>query len=187
MADEISIDTGGFNPGAMSVALQDLQGQANGFGRSMTTAFKQSVVDGKRFGDVLRGLAMSLSDRALNAALSPISRGIGSAFSAVLQPQGFAKGGVAGGVTPFAAGGVVAAPTYFPMRGGTGLMGEAGAEAIMPLARGADGRLGVRGGGGGGLTVTFNVAAQDAASFRKSEAEITAMLARAVSRGRRGL
>ena len=35
-------------------------------------------------------------------------------------------------------------PTLFPMRGGAGLMGEAGPEAIMPLARGADGKLGVR-------------------------------------------
>jgi hypothetical protein len=37
-----------------------------------------------------------------------------------------------------------------PMRGGIGLMGEAGPEAILPLARGADGRLGVASGGGGG-------------------------------------
>ena len=39
---------------------------------------------------------------------------------------------------------MVAAPTYFPMSGGTGLMGEAGPEAIMPLRRGSDGRLGVQ-------------------------------------------
>lgn len=59
---------------------------------------------------------------------------------------GFAKGAAfkAGNVVPFANGGVVSAPTTFPMaRGRTGVMGEAGPEAIMPLRRGADGRLGI--------------------------------------------
>ena len=67
-----------------------------------------------------------------------------------------------------------------------GLMGEAGPEAILPLQRSADGRLGVAAGGGGAaVNVVFNVTATDAASFRKSEAQITGMLARAVSRGTR--
>lgn len=91
------------------------------------------------------------------------------------------------GVTAFASGGTIAAPTYFPMRGGMGLAGEAGPEAILPLARGVDGKLGVRGGGGGAVNVTFNVTARDAESFRRSEAELSAMLARAVARGRRGM
>lgn len=67
-----------------------------------------------------------------------------------------------------------------------GLMGEAGAEAILPLRRSADGSLGVATSGGGApVNVVFNVTAQDATSFRKSEAQITGMLARAVSRGSR--
>jgi lambda family phage tail tape measure protein len=96
----------------------------------------------------------------------------------------FAKGGV----VPFASGGVVSSPTYFPMGGQIGLMGEAGSEAILPLRRGADGSLGVAAGGASApVNVVFNVSAQDAASFRKSEAQITGMLARAVSRGTRTL
>jgi phage-related minor tail protein len=93
------------------------------------------------------------------------------------------------GATPFASGGVVAAPTYFPLGRSLGLMGEAGAEAILPLKRGADGRLGVAAGEGGGtaVNVVFNVTATDAASFRKSEAQVTGMLARAVARGARSL
>jgi len=48
-----------------------------------------------------------------------------------------------GSVMAFADGGIVNRPTLFPMRNGTGLMGEAGPEAIMPLKRGRDGKLGV--------------------------------------------
>ena len=48
-------------------------------------------------------------------------------------------------IVKFAQGGVFDGPVMFPMRGGaTGLMGEAGPEAIMPLDRAPDGRLGVR-------------------------------------------
>jgi len=70
----------------------------------------------------------------------------------------------------------------------TGLMGEAGPEAILPLARGADGRLGVAGAGSGGaVNIVFNVTTPDVSSFRKSEAQVTGMLARAVTRGTRTL
>lgn len=61
----------------------------------------------------------------------------------------------ANGVVPFAMGGVVTRPTLFPFAKGTGLMGEAGPEAIIPLKRGADGRLGVS--GGGSTNVVVNV------------------------------
>ena len=68
-----------------------------------------------------------------------------------------ADGGVMsrGKLTPFASGGVVNGPTVFPMANGMGLMGEAGPEAIMPLKRGPDGKLGVE--GGGGVTVVQNI------------------------------
>jgi phage-related minor tail protein len=68
-------------------------------------------------------------------------------------------------------------------------MGERGAEAIMPLARGPDGRLGVRAGGGQArpLNVVVQVSTPDAESFRRSEAQVSAAIARAVARGRRAL
>jgi tape measure domain-containing protein len=57
----------------------------------------------------------------------------------------FEKGGVLADneIVPFAKGGIVGEPTIFPLANGTGLMGEAGPEAIMPLKRGPSGRLGV--------------------------------------------
>lgn len=67
-----------------------------------------------------------------------------------------------GGARMFAQGGIVSSPTAFTFGGGNlGVMGEAGPEAIMPLKRGPDGRLGVAGGGnvqvfnysGGGVSV----------------------------------
>lgn len=63
-----------------------------------------------------------------------------------------------GQVVAFANGGIVGGPTMFPMRGGNvGLMGEAGEEAIVPLRRGSNGRLGVEASGGGGGTVDVRV------------------------------
>ena len=73
-----------------------------------------------------------------------------------------AKGNVyaQNGIVPFAKGGVVDKPTLFPFAKGAGLMGEAGPEAIMPLKRSQDGRLGVeaamgRYSGSGSTTVNY--------------------------------
>lgn len=71
---------------------------------------------------------------------------------------GFADGGVfsGGGLVPFASGGVVTSPTLFPMTGRrTGVMGEAGPEAIMPLTRMPSGRLGVESTGTGNSYVNI--------------------------------
>ena len=68
------------------------------------------------------------------------------------------------GIVPYAKGGIVNSPTLFKFARGsamaTGVMGEAGPEAIMPLKRGADGKLGVAGGGGTGTTVNVSVDAK---------------------------
>jgi len=84
-----------------------------------------------------------------------------AAFGAGFQAPAFslnANGNVfaQNGIVPFANGGIVDRPMMFPFAKGIGLMGEAGPEAIMPLKRGADGKLGVAG-GSGGTSVTVNV------------------------------
>jgi phage-related minor tail protein len=89
---------------------------------------------------------------------------------------------------PFASGGVIGAPSYFPMAGGLGLAGEAGPEAIVPLSRGPGGRLGVAmSGGGAPANVTVQIMTPDAAGFRRSESYLTGQIARAVARGQRGM
>lgn len=62
-----------------------------------------------------------------------------------------AKGGVYDSPSLSAfSGQVVSSPTMFAFAKGAGIMGEAGPEAIMPLTRGSDGKLGVKSTGGGG-------------------------------------
>lgn len=166
-------------------AMRGLEASANNFGSVMTTALKGAIVQGKSFDDVLRQIGTSLASKALSAGLKPLENLVSGAFSNIIGSiTPFAKGGV----TPFASGGIVGGPTLFPMGARMGLMGEAGPEAIMPLKRGADGRLGVAGAGGGGVaSVNVTIQTQDAQSFRRSEPQVSAMLARAVARGQRGL
>ena len=70
----------------------------------------------------------------------------GAAFGQATGATAWAKGGAFdnGNVIPFANGGIVNQPTMFPMARGMGLMGEAGAEAVMPLSRMSGGDLGVK-------------------------------------------
>jgi phage-related minor tail protein len=169
-------------------SLETLQDMSQRFGAQLTSALRSAVVDGRELDAVLRQVALSLAGMALQRGLQPLQNLAGGLFSNIFGAMAGAVPFASGGVVPFAGGGVVAAPTYFPIGGRLGLAGEAGAEAILPLQRGADGRLGVAAGGGGApVNVVFNVTAADAASFRKSEAQVTGMLARAVARGTRAL
>ena len=162
------------------------------FSGALVDAFEGIAIKGRNVGDVLKSLALRLSDIVLKAAMKPLEQGLGSLFTGLFSGGlAFAKGGVVqqGLPVPFASGGVIQSPIAFPMRGGRlGIAGERGAEAIMPLSRGPDGRLGiVARGGGQGVNVTFNIATPDADSFRRSETQLAAMLSRAVSLGQRNL
>lgn len=159
---------------ALKAQMLDLDKLAQGFGNRLVTSFASAVIQGGKLSDVLRGLALSLANTALSQGLRPLGNLVGGLL-----------GNLVGGAKPFADGGVVNSPTLFPMRSGSGLMGEAGPEAIMPLARGADGKLGVR--GAGGVNVTVNISTPDAASFERSQSQVAALIARAVARGQRNL
>ena len=104
----------------------------------------------------LRNLAGQLAQMALTTQLSRSLPGIFG--SGGVLPLMNANGNAfdRGMVQAFANGGVVSGATMFPMRGGMGMMGEAGPEAIMPLTR-IGGKLGVAAAGGGGSPVTVNI------------------------------
>ena len=163
-----------------------------GLSRGLRRAFDGLVFDGLNLSDALDAVARSLANTAYNAAIRPfaneaggvLAQGVGSLVENILP---FANGAPfsQGRVMPFASGGIVSGATPFGMRGGLGVMGEAGPEAIMPLARGPDGKLGVKGAGGGGQTIIMNVTTPDVQGFQRSSAQIAAQMTRALSRGQR--
>lgn len=172
---------------------REVSSLTSGFSSGLRRAFDGVVFDGKRLSDALGDVAQSMIDTVYNVAISPVQNAVGGALAQGLNGllsgvMPFANGAAfsQGRVTPFAKGGVVASPTSFPMRGGMGLMGEAGAEAIMPLTRGADGRLGVQAQGGGrAVTVVMNISTPDVQGFQRSQSQIAAQAMRALSRGQR--
>ena len=176
--------------GGANSALQDVNASLDAIGVSanrvsniLTSAFGKAVVSGQSFDRTLQGVVGNLGAMALKLASAPLQSGVSALVSSV-----FGGGGGAPRITPFAEGGVVAQPTFFANGGDVGLMGERGAEAILPLARGPDGRLGVAGGGRSApVNVTVNISTGDVESFRRSQVQITSALARAVARGQRGL
>lgn len=129
---------------------------------STADKFVNAVQNAESFEDALKKIGLQLLELAANAAVGKgplgglfnelIGVGANGVFGTFADGAAFSNGNV----IPFASGGIVKGPTTFPMRGGTGLMGEAGPEAIMPLSRGSDGRLGVAA-SGGGTAVTVNI------------------------------
>ncbi|MEM6904488.1 MAG: phage tail tape measure protein [Pseudomonadota bacterium] len=177
-------------------AMREMDGEtralARSLGSSLRSALDRAIFGGGKFSDVFKGLARDLAGRALDSALKPVQSAIGGGIASLaggvteaLTGALFAKGGAfsSGQVRAFAQGGVVSGPTVFPMRRGMGLMGEAGPEAILPLTRGADGRLGVTAAGGAGPQVVVNIQTPDLEGFRRSRGQVAADLARAVGRG----
>jgi hypothetical protein len=167
---------------------------SGGISRGLKRAFDGLIFDGLKLSDALKGVAESMVNAAYSAAVRPVAGHFGGLLAEGVESlvnglMPFADGAsfAQGRVMPFAKGGVVSGPTAFPMRGATGLMGEAGPEAIMPLTRGADGRLGVRAEGGAAapVTVVMNITTPDVQGFERSQSQIAARMSRALSQGQR--
>ncbi|MCX5569597.1 phage tail length tape measure family protein [Kaistia nematophila] len=169
--------------------LRDAYDFAKGTFQGFFQDIRSGIADGK-------GLWGSLADAATNAldrisqklvdmATDQLFNGLWSNLSSVISGGGggimqvngtgglFANGAAFsnGRVTAFAKGGVVNTPTVFPMAKGAGLMGEAGPEAVMPLRRLSNGRLGVESAGGGGNSMVVQVVDQRSAGSPQVEQE----------------
>lgn len=174
----------------LALTGRELDGLSRGFGHGLRRAFEGVAFDGMRLSDAMRGLARSISETIYASAMRPVQNALGGALAGLVSRiLPFAEGGgfAQGRVLPFAQGGVVSGPVAFPLRGGaTGLMGEAGPEAILPLSRGPDGRLGVRSQGPARpVQVTFNIQTPDVAGFQRSQGQIAAQMARLLAGGQR--
>lgn len=166
---------------ATEEASEKLKSSADDLGWAFSSAFEDAIVEGKKFSDVLKGLAQDIMRLVVRQTVTaPMAGAISGMLSGLFSPAGgvnpayynipgasavaSANGNVfAGGrLRAFASGGIFDQKTYFPMQNGTGMLGEAGPEAIMPLTRGADGKLGVKsqGGGGSNITNTFQIDAR---------------------------
>ena len=166
------------------------EGIASSFGDAFT-----SIIDGTKsakeaFKDMAKSIIKQLLDvlviqRLVGSVGTATSAGTGLAglFSGTLAS---ANGNVFSGgsqVQAYANGGVVSGPTNFPMSGNKmGLMGEAGPEAIMPLKRGSNGKLGVQMEGGGGgdvihISQSFNFQANGDETVKKLIAQAAPKIA----------
>jgi tape measure domain-containing protein len=131
----------------------------------------QGAIDGTKSlqqvaSDLLNSIANRLLDVAINLALFGVMSGTGTGgglLGGLFKPNAMGNAYAKNGIVPFAYGGVVNRPTLFPFAKGIGLMGEAGPEAILPLRRGSDGRLGVSSNGGGSTVVNVSVDASGTA------------------------
>jgi len=147
------------------------------WGNSLRTIASTVLQDIAR--QLLKVLVIDQAISAFRNIFSPV-KSTGAAAS-LFNPATAANGKVfaSNGIVPFAMGGIIDKPTIFPFAKGIGLMGEAGPEAIMPLRRGRDGRLGVAGGGGGDTTINVSVDAKG--TNVQGDSGQGAALARAVS------
>ena len=114
------------------------------------------VLTGKaNFTDLANSIIADIARIAIRqAVIKPLVGGILDIFN--IKPNATGNVFAQNGIQKFARGGIVDKPTLFPFAKGIGLMGEAGPEAIMPLRRGRDGRLGVSGGGSTNITVNVD-------------------------------
>jgi hypothetical protein len=152
---------------------------ATDVGSAFENAFDQAIVQGKNFKSVLVDLLKTIESSLLkniflkgpiDSLTSGVSSGLGSLLGlSTSRPQ------VNLGVLGSADGNVFDRP-------GISTFAENGPEMIAPLFRGADGKLGVKTGGGGGNNthVTVNIQTPDINSFRKSSRQIADGIKRSI-------
>ncbi len=172
--------------GEVETKLSETDDTAKQLGLTFASAFEDAIVEGKKFKDVLKGLAQDILRIATRKAITePLAGAVSGLFSGMFKAS--ANGNVISSPALSAySGSVVSSPTVFPFANGIGLMGEAGAEAILPLKRGSNGKLGVSMDGGGGVTVqnyyTIDARGADAGAEQRIRRAMAETEDRAVSR-----
>ena len=148
-------------------AAKKLKDQYDELGKSASDNFYNMLTGAESFSDGMKGIVNSILKSFYDAT---VGKSLSNTISNLLGSTGMLSGGGGGigdffssvgssigGMFKFADGGVVQGATTFPIGTNTGMMGEAGAEAIMPLTR-KGGVLGVANhGGGGGANITQNL------------------------------
>lgn len=148
-----------------TLAADAMQSALSGISSNIVDMLNGNKASWKDWGtSVLKIIEQVMVNMMIANAVSSIGSLFGGAASSsassgtALQTYGAnlqfnAKGGVysSADLSQFS-NSVVSSPTMFAFAKGAGLMGEAGPEAIMPLTRAADGSLGVRAVGNGGVT-----------------------------------
>jgi hypothetical protein len=170
-------------------AAKDAEATGKDVGLVFASAAGEALTKFEDLRGVLKGILADINQifvrelvsKPLEKFLTPLLKGfnIASLF-------GSANGNAFGpaGVIPFARGGIVNSPTLFPFAKGTGLMGEAGPEAILPLQRGRGGKLGVAASGGG---ASVNYAPVINIDSRSDVAQVGAIVSQALQADRQQL
>lgn len=170
-------------------ALKKLQDEYDNLGKAASDNFYDMLTGAQSFSDGFKGIMNSILKSVYDAT---VGKSLSNTISNLLGSTGIlgnATGGGSGSAASgifssigssisnmfkFADGGVVQGATTFPIGSNVGMMGEAGAEAIMPLTR-KGGKLGVANYGGGGANVTQNINISTGVS-QTVRAELTRMM-----------
>ena len=184
-----------FAKSAFDLAKQTEQAFVNAF-KGMEDALVKFVTTGKlNFRDLANSIIADLTRMLIRyAVVQPLFKAIfpnikigsnsanGNVFNnGELVPSANGNVFAKNKIVPYAYGGIVNKPTLFPMANGMGLMGEAGPEAIMPLKRGANGKLGVQSSGGvGNIVVNVDASGSSVQGDSKRSQEFGRALAAAI-------
>lgn len=154
-----------------NLGMEELDNLSRDVSSSFVGMFRDIANGTETASDAFKKMSIQIIQYIMDILVwKPLITALTNSISGALGVPGMALSAAqtAGTVLPFADGGVVNSPTYFGMSGGrTGLMGEAGPEAILPLKRGAGGKLGVEGGGNVTVHQSFNFAANGDESVKR--------------------
>lgn len=178
---ELESDATGMAGKVGEVTTKAFRGMSDTLAEFVVSADKSWKSVGEAFSELARSIIEDLAKIAMREATSNIARGMfgGMTGGWSLPFSLFADGGVVNSGLGSFTNGVYNTPTFFATNGGGfqryangGVFGEAGPEAIMPLTRMPNGRLGVAstgGGNSGNVQVNVYNSSNSKAEVRQSE------------------